>query len=178
MFESKPVPSTSAFAGAPLSPSELPPAVQRVALALQVVTPAPVPFLLEVQARTAQEAADALGVQLGQIAKSVVFQRLADAAPVLVITAGDQRVDENKVAALVGSIGKANAQFVKNRTGFAIGGVAPVGHSEPPMALLDASLQRFSRIWSAGGHACALVELTPGTLEAVTGAPWADVICD
>lgn len=155
----------------------LPPAVQRVAQAFQVHQPAPMPFMLEIEVRTAQEAADALGVQLGQIAKSVVFQRLADAAPVLVITAGDQRVDENKVAALVGAIGKANAQFVKNRTGFVIGGVAPVGHIEPPMALLDASLQRFDSIWSAGGHARALVELTPDILEAVTGAPWADVVC-
>lgn len=155
-----------------------PPAVQRVAQALQILEPAPVPLMLEIQARTAQEAADALGVQLGQIAKSVVFQRVADATPVLVITAGDRRVDEAKVTALLGAIGKANAQFVKSRTGFAIGGVAPVGHLEPPMALLDASLQRFASIWAAGGDARALVELTPDSLEAATGAPWADVICD
>lgn len=169
--------SESAKASAATVQTPFPAAVQRVAQALQVLNPAPVPFLLEVQARTAQEAADALGVQLGQIAKSVVFQRVADAAPVLVITAGDQRVDEAKVTALLGTIGKANAQFVKTRTGFVIGGVAPVGHLEPPMALLDASLQRFSSIWAAGGDARALVELTPDALEAATGAPWADVIC-
>lgn len=170
--------SDSTQAAAEHHAKAFPPAVQRVAQALQILAPAPVPFMLEVQARTAQEAADALGVQLGQIAKSVVFQRLADAAPVLVITAGDQRVDEAKVSALLGAIGKANAQFVKTRTGFVIGGVAPVGHTEPPMALLDASLQRFASIWAAGGDARALVELTPGSLEAATGAPWADVVCD
>ncbi|THU02768.1 YbaK/EbsC family protein [Lampropedia puyangensis] len=149
--------------------------VLRVAEALQTCEPVAEPFMLESDARTAQEAADALGVALGQIAKSVVFRRLADDAPVLVMTAGDRRVDEKKVATLIGPVGKADAQFVRSRTGFVIGGVAPVGHLTPPMALLDASLQRFSRIWAAAGHPRALVALSPPLLEALTGAPWAEV---
>ena len=104
---------------------------------------------LEVAARTSQEAADALGVALGQIAKSVVFRRRADDAAVLVIASGDRRVDEQRLAALVGPVGRADAQFVKSRTGFAIGGVSPVGlagragaAARPRTAALRADLGR------------------------------------
>jgi prolyl-tRNA editing enzyme YbaK/EbsC (Cys-tRNA(Pro) deacylase) len=89
------------------------------------------PLWLEVAARTSQEAADALGVAVGQIAKSVIFRRKADAVAVLVVTSGDRRVDEKKVAARVGALGRADADFVKAHTGFTIGGVSPLAHASP-----------------------------------------------
>jgi prolyl-tRNA editing enzyme YbaK/EbsC (Cys-tRNA(Pro) deacylase) len=134
------------------------------------------PLWLEVAARTAQEAADALGVQVGQIAKSVVFRRRHDGAAVLVVTAGDRRVDEKKVAALTGALGRADAEFVKAATGFSIGGVAPVGHSTPPVTLIDESLLRFEAIWAAAGHPNGVFRLAPQELAALTGAPLADVV--
>jgi prolyl-tRNA editing enzyme YbaK/EbsC (Cys-tRNA(Pro) deacylase) len=134
------------------------------------------PVWLEVAARTAQEAADALGVQVGQIAKSVIFRRRHDGAAVLVVTAGDRRVDEKKVAAHTGALGRADAEFVKAATGFSIGGVAPVGHRTPPVTLIDASLLRFEAIWAAAGHPNGVFRLAPQELAALTGAPVADVV--
>ena len=133
------------------------------------------PRWLEVAARTSQEAADALGVQVGQIAKSVIFQRRSDGAAVLVVTSGDRRVDEAKVAALTGALGRADAAFVKERTGFTIGGVAPLGHATPPVTLIDRELFRFDEIWAAAGHPNGVFRLTPLQLEALTGAPVTDV---
>jgi prolyl-tRNA editing enzyme YbaK/EbsC (Cys-tRNA(Pro) deacylase) len=133
------------------------------------------PVYLEVTARTAQEAADALGVQLGQIAKSVVFKRQHDGAAVLVVTSGDLRVDVQKVAALTGPVGRADADFVKASTGYTIGGVSPVGHLTPPVMLIDRELQRFDEIWAAAGHPNGVFRLTPAQLQALTGAPIADV---
>jgi len=133
------------------------------------------PRWLDASARTSQEAADALGVAVGQIAKSVVFRRKADAAAVLVVTSGDRRVDEKKVAAQVGAIGRADADFVKARTGFVIGGVSPVGHLEPPVILIDRELYRFELIWAAAGHPNGVFALAPADLERLTGAPVADV---
>lgn len=133
------------------------------------------PVYLGVTARTAQEAADALGVQLGQIAKSVVFKRQHDGAAVLVVTSGDLRVDVQKVAALTGPVGRADADFVKASTGYTIGGVSPVGHLTPPVMLIDRELQRFDEIWAAAGHPNGVFRLTPAQLQALTGAPIADV---
>lgn len=133
------------------------------------------PVYLEVTARTAQEAADALGVQLGQIAKSVIFKRKHDSAPVLVVTSGDLRVDVEKVAALTGPVGRADADFVKGATGYSIGGVSPVGHVTPPVMLIDRELARFDEIWAAAGHPNGVFKLTPAQLQAMTGAPMADV---
>ena len=134
------------------------------------------PVFLEVAARTAQEAADALGVSVGQIAKSVVFRRKSDDAAVLVVTSGDKRVDERKVAAIVGAVGRADAEFVKARTGFTIGGVAPVGHLEPPVLLIDRELFRFDEIWAAAGHPNGVFRLSPDELARLTGAPVHDVV--
>lgn len=134
------------------------------------------PTWLTVPARTCEEAAQALGLQTGQIAKSVIFRRLSDEAAVLVIAAGDQRVDEAKVAAQVGPLGRANAAFVKARTGFSIGGVAPVAHAAPPVTLIDRSLFRFSEVWAAAGHPNGVFPLSPDELVALTGAPVADVV--
>ncbi|MEJ5153381.1 YbaK/EbsC family protein [Comamonas sp. MYb396] len=154
----------------------LPEGVQRVARVLQDKGHPHGPQMLEVSARTAQEAADALGIALGQIAKSIIFRRKIDDACVLVITSGDCRVDETKVAALVGSVGRADADFVKARTGFAIGGVSPVGHVTKPVTLIDRELFRFEQIWAAAGHPSGVFALAPADLEALTGAPVADVV--
>lgn len=133
------------------------------------------PRWLDAAARTAQQAADALGVSLGQIAKSVVFKRLHDDAAVIVITSGDRRVDETKVAALTGALGRADAAFVKARTGFAIGGVAPIAHAGDAVLLIDAQLFRFEQIWAAAGHPNGVFLLSPQQLEQLTGAAVAEV---
>ena len=148
---------------------------QRVARALAERGHPHAPRWLEVAARTSQEAADALGVQVGQIAKSVIFRRKSDEGAVLVVTSGDKRVDEKKVAAIVGALGRADADFVKARTGFAIGGVSPLAHAAPPVTLIDRELFRFDEIWAAAGHPNGVFRLSPAQLESLTGAPVADV---
>ncbi|MEY2618952.1 MAG: hypothetical protein RL522_1954 [Pseudomonadota bacterium] len=154
----------------------LPEGVQRVARVLQAQGHPHLPVMLDGAARTAQEAADALGIALGQIAKSIIFRRKSDEAPVLVITSGDRRVDEKKVDALVGKTGRADADFVKARTGFSIGGVSPLGHVQAPVTLIDRELFRFEEIWAAAGHPHAVFRLRPHDLERLTGAPVADVV--
>ncbi len=159
--------------GAELHP--LPEGVQRVAALLQDCGHPHLPRLLDDAARTAQQAADALGVAVGQIAKSIIFRRVSDDSAVLVVTSGDRRVDEHKVAALVGPVGRADAAFVKARTGFSIGGVAPVAHAIPSVTLIDRELFRFDQIWAAAGHPHAVFALSPTDLVRLTGAPVADV---
>ena len=156
--------------------NDRPEGFRRVVLALAERGHPEMPRWLDVAARTSQEAADALGVQLGQIAKSVIFRRKADEAAVLVVTSGDRRVDEKKVAALVGALGRADAEFVKARTGFTIGGVSPLAHASPPVTLIDRELFRFDAIWAAAGHPNGVFRLSPAQLEAMTGAPVADVV--
>ena len=153
----------------------LPEGVQRVAAYLQSHDHPHAPRMLDDAARTAQQAADALGIALGQIAKSIIFRRVQDDAAVLVITSGDRRVDEKKVAAMVGELGRADASFVKAKTGFSIGGVAPVAHASTGVVLIDRELFRFSEIWAAAGHPHAVFALTPAQLERMTGAPVAGV---
>lgn len=153
-----------------------PEGMQRVARWLAERGHAHAPCMLDASARTAQEAADSLGVQLGQIAKSVVFRRKSDGAAVLVVASGDRRVDEHKVGALVGPVGRADADFVKASTGFAIGGVSPVAHRTPPVTLIDRDLWRFDRIWAAAGHPNGVFCLRPDDLAPLTGAPVADVV--
>ena len=92
------------------------------------------------------------------------------------ITSGDRRVDEKKLAALVGKVGRADADFVKARTGFSIGGVSPVAHLTPPVTLIDQDLWRFDEIWAAAGHPHGVFRLRPDDLKRLTGAPVADVV--
>jgi len=153
-----------------------PESTQRVAAALQVAGHPHGPRMLDDAARTAQQAADQLGVQLGQIAKSIIFRRRGDDVAVLVITSGDRRVDEKKVEAHVGKIGRADAGFVKERTGFSIGGVSPVAHATPPVTLIDRELLRFDVVWAAAGHPHSVFPLHPADLERLTGAPVVDVV--
>ena len=154
----------------------LPEGVQRVAAVLQAAGHPHGPQMLDDAARTAQQAADALGVTLGQIAKSIIFRRKIDDVAVLVITSGDRRVDEKKVDALVGKTGRADAEFVKAQTGFTIGGVSPVAHANKPVTLIDRDLFRFDVIWAAAGHPNGVFQLAPQDLEKLAGAPVADVV--
>jgi prolyl-tRNA editing enzyme YbaK/EbsC (Cys-tRNA(Pro) deacylase) len=126
--------------------------------------------------RTAAEAAEAIGCTVAQIAKSILF-RAASGRPVLVVACGTNRVDEKKVAALLGeTIGRADAEFVREATGFAIGGVPPVGHATAPAVLLDRDLEAFETIWAAAGTPNAVFRLTPADLARLTGAAFADVV--
>lgn len=161
-------------------PKPLPEPVQRVVAVLKSRQHAHDPVLLDAAARTAQQAADALGVALGQIAKSIVFRRKSDDCAVLVVTSGDRRVDERRVAALVceggGKLGRADAEFVKLHTGFSIGGVAPLGHARSCVTLIDSDLFRFDEIWAAAGNPHAVFKLSPAELQHLTGAPVAEVV--
>lgn len=122
-----------------------------------------------VTARTAAEAAAAIGCTVAQIAKSLVF-RAKSGKPVLVIASGVNRVDEKKIAAALGEpIGKADAAFVRDTTGYAIGGVAPIGHATPPRIFIDEDLRGQATIWAAAGHPHAVFQLTAGELERLTG---------
>lgn len=154
----------------------LPEGVQHVARYLQEAGHTHGPQMLDGAARTSQEAADQLGIAVGQVAKSVVFKRKEDGVHVLVVAAGDRRVDEKKLAALVGKVGRADADYVKERTGFTIGGVSPVAHLQPPVTVIDASLARFDVLWAAAGHPHAVFPLDMAALQRLTGAPVVDVV--
>ena len=91
------------------------------------------------------------------------------------IASGADRIDENKVAALVGPIGKADARFVKDRIGYAIGGVCPIGHASKSVILIDSKVFGYASVWAAAGHPHAVFKLTPAQLQAMTGAPSVDV---
>ncbi len=120
--------------------------------------------------RTAVEAAQAIGCEVAQIAKSLVFRTKQSHKPVLVIASGVNRVNEKKIAGLVGeAIERPDADFVREVTGFAIGGIPPVGHTMPLETLLDEDLWQYSQIWAAGGTPRAIFELTPDELGRVTG---------
>ena len=125
--------------------------------------------------RTSAEAAATVGCTVGQIAKSLVFRTKPGNRPVLVIASGNNRVDEKKVAALLaewtdgGRIARADADFVRTKTGFAIGGVPPVGHAEPPLVAIDEDLLGFETVWAAAGTPNAVFELRPADLVTLTG---------
>jgi prolyl-tRNA editing enzyme YbaK/EbsC (Cys-tRNA(Pro) deacylase) len=120
--------------------------------------------------RTSAEAATRVGCNLGQIAKSLVFRGEATGKPVLVITSGSNRVDEAKVSQYFSEpIGRADADFVRAVTGFAIGGVPPVCHSQPIETFIDEDLLQYATIWSAAGTPNAVFELTPDDLAKMTG---------
>jgi len=120
--------------------------------------------------RTAVEAAQAIGCQLGQIVKSLVFKAKRSERPVLVIASGTNRVNERAIEALIGEpLGKADADFVRQRTGFVIGGVPPVGHTEPLLTFVDQDLLAFDEIWAAAGTPNAVFRLTPHDLVRMTG---------
>lgn len=126
--------------------------------------------------KTSAEAAAAIGCIVGQIAKSIVFKTAQDAKPVLVVASGANRVDDKKVSALLGEkVKSADVDYVRQTTGFEIGGVAPVGHLTKPIVLIDQDLQQFDAIWAAGGAGNAVFKLTWDDLLRLTGGRPADV---
>lgn len=125
-------------------------------------------------ARTAAEAAAAIGCSVAQIAKSIVFR--AGDRPVLVITSGANRVDTAKIAARLGlALQRADADFVRSSTGFAIGGVAPIGHVTPPLVLIDEDLMRLDPIWAAAGSPTHMFRTSAAALARLSGGTVADV---
>jgi prolyl-tRNA editing enzyme YbaK/EbsC (Cys-tRNA(Pro) deacylase) len=148
----------------PLSPS-----AQRVQNALAAAGLTLTVVELPQSTRTAPEAALAVGATLGQIVKSILFRAAHSGRPVIVLASGANRVDERLVAALLGEpLAKADADFVRARTGFAIGGVPPVGHLEPIPTFIDEDLFTHAEIWAAAGTPNALFKLTPADLLRAT----------
>jgi prolyl-tRNA editing enzyme YbaK/EbsC (Cys-tRNA(Pro) deacylase) len=120
--------------------------------------------------RTAVEAAQAVGCQVGQIVKSLIFKAKRSQRPILVIASGNNRVNEKRIEARIGEpLGKADAEFVRAKTGFAIGGVPPLGHLEPPQTFIDQDLFQYEEIWAAAGTPHAVFRLTPQILRELTG---------
>ena len=120
--------------------------------------------------RTAAEAAAAIGCEVAEIAKSLIFRAEPSGRAVLVIASGAKRVDERKVGEIVGeTIVRADPDFVRSKTGFAIGGVPPLGHAEPLTTLIDETLDAFETIWAAAGTPNAVFRLTPADLLRLTG---------
>ena len=130
---------------------------------------------LAIPVRTAADAAREVKCEVGQIAKSIIFKS-ASGRGVLVITSGSNRVDEAKVAALVGeSIGRAEPGWVREITGYAIGGIPPLGHASPMTTFVDEDLLRFAEIWAAAGHPNSLFRLDPKDLPGLSGGTLAKV---
>jgi prolyl-tRNA editing enzyme YbaK/EbsC (Cys-tRNA(Pro) deacylase) len=151
--------------------SDLKPANQRVldaaralGLDIRIVTHAQ-------SARTAQEAAAACSCDVGQIVKSLVFSGSASGQPVLLLVCGRNRVDEKAVAATLGeALKRPDATYVRNVTGFAIGGIPPLGHASPLKTYIDRDLLAFPFVWAAGGTPKSVFEVSPSELARVTGA--------
>ncbi|SFS08467.1 YbaK/EbsC family protein [Yoonia litorea] len=133
------------------------------------------PLELGPETRTAQQAADAAGCALDQIAKSVIFAGQSSGKAVLFITAGGNQVDTDKASALAQEpLGKADAALIRNQTGFAIGGVAPVGHLHPITAFFDLRLLEFDRIYAAAGTPRHIFPISPSVLLRISGAQASD----
>jgi prolyl-tRNA editing enzyme YbaK/EbsC (Cys-tRNA(Pro) deacylase) len=131
---------------------------------------------LPASTRTAIEAAQAVGCQVGQIVKSLVFKAKRSERPILVIASGQNRVDEKRIEALIGEpLGKADADFVRQRTGFVIGGVPPVGHLEKLETFIDQDLLQFDVLWAAAGTPHAVFRLKPSELLQITGGQVTDL---
>ena len=119
--------------------------------------------------RTAQEAADRAGCELGQIVKSLIFRGKTSGKPILVLTSGVNRVDEKRISGYAGeSISRADADFVRTVTGYAIGGVPPIGHNEKMETYLDEDFLQYKMVWAAAGIPNAIFELTIDDLQKMT----------
>lgn len=126
--------------------------------------------------KTSQEAADRAGCSLGQITKSLIFKGKETQKPILVLTSGANRVDESRISQYAGeAIGRADPDFVRAVTGFAIGGVPPLGHAHVIETYLDEDLLQYKTIWAAAGTHNAIFELTPAQLQEMTGGKVAQV---
>lgn len=151
------------------------PTVERVAELLRAAGASGAPRELTDSARTAAEAAAALGCEVGAIASSLVFT--AGEEPVLVLTSGSHRVDTATTGALLGvdALGRADADLVRRATGYAIGGVAPIGHPAPLRTLVDVALAEHDVVWAAAGHPHAVFPTTYDELLRLTGGQAAQV---
>ena len=119
--------------------------------------------------RTAQEAAERVGVTLGQIVKSLIFKGKVSGKPILVLTSGANRVNEKRIKEYAGEkIERADADFVREVTGYAIGGVPPIAHNQPMETYLDEDLLQYDVIWAAAGTPNAVFELAPADLQKMT----------
>lgn len=140
------------------------------------------PFTVKIlpdSARTAGEAALSIGCGIAQIAKSLVFRNGKTDEPVLVIASGINRVDLKKIEKATGlSLGRADGDYVKERVGFAIGGIPPAGHRVPLYTLLDQDLCKYEVLWAAAGTPFAVFSLKPGDLQNLTGGQWFDLAQD
>ena len=126
--------------------------------------------------RTAQEAADSIGCEVAQIAKSLVFRDENTDLPILVIASGSNRVGVSKIGKLEGlKLGKADGKFVKEKVGYAIGGIPPVGHNFPLQTFLDVDLLKFDVIWAAAGTPFAVFQLKPADLVLLTYGKWLEL---
>jgi prolyl-tRNA editing enzyme YbaK/EbsC (Cys-tRNA(Pro) deacylase) len=154
----------------------LPPAAQRVQDALAKLGHAGRVRVMPARTRTSAEAAAAIGCTVAQIAKSIIFRAKPSQRAVLVMASGVNRVDEKKVAALIGEgIGKADAEFVRGRTGFVIGGVPPLAHETPPVVLIDQDLLALGSLWAAAGTPHAVFPLSAEELVVLTKGKVADI---
>jgi prolyl-tRNA editing enzyme YbaK/EbsC (Cys-tRNA(Pro) deacylase) len=147
------------------------PSVQRVSARLKELGINGEVHVLSDSARTAQEAADALGILVGQVASSIVF-KLDDESPLLVITSGRHRVDTKLVAEKLGiaKLHRVDADYVKEKSGFSIGGVSPVGWISPATILIDEALDDYEVVWAAAGHPHSVYPTTFAELLECTGA--------
>jgi len=157
-------------------PTQLEPSAQKVQDVLRSRGFANEVVQLADSARTSAEAAAAVGCDVAQIAKSLVFRARESGRAVLVVASGTNRVDEKKVAALLGEpIGRADPDFVRAETGYAIGGIPPIGHARPIVTFVDEELLKLEKIWAAAGHPHAVFPLTPAELVEMTGGRVASV---
>ncbi len=145
------------------------PSVQKVQEALNALGFSNEVMELQSTTRTSAEAAQAVGCQVGQIAKSIVFQARQTDKPILVIASGTNRINEKRVEELISEpLGKANANYVRQRTGFVIGGVPPIGHLEKLDVFIDEDLLQYEEIWAAAGTPNAVFKLIPSDLIKMT----------
>jgi prolyl-tRNA editing enzyme YbaK/EbsC (Cys-tRNA(Pro) deacylase) len=158
-------------------PESLSASAQKVQDALEVLGVSLKVVELPGSTRTAVEAAQAIGVQVGQIVKSLVFKSKRTQRPILVIASGANRVKEKNIEVLIDEpLGKADADFVREQTGFAIGGVPPVGHAQPIETFIDRDLLQYDEIWAAAGTPHAVFRLTPDELIRITSGTLVDII--
>ena len=156
--------------------SALTPAEQRVADALAAYGLPGKVIVLEQLATTAQMAADALGIEVGRIVKSLMFKGATSGKPYLLLVSGANRVHEKRAGRLIGeALERSDADFVKEHTGFSIGGVSPYGHPSPLATWIDQDLFKYETIWAAAGNPRSVFEITANDLQRTTGGQVIDV---
>jgi prolyl-tRNA editing enzyme YbaK/EbsC (Cys-tRNA(Pro) deacylase) len=148
---------------------ELKPSARKVQEALRAIGLSTEVVQMQGTTRTAEDAARAVGCEVGQIVKSLIFKGSRSQKPILVVTSGTNRVNEKILGQHASEpIKMANADFVRETTGFAIGGVPPIGHRRPLMIFIDEDLLRYKEIWAAAGTPHAVFKLTPDELKKIT----------